>query len=109
MRIAYSYIRFSTPEQARGDSSRRQLDASSRYCEQHGLHLDDSLTLRDLGISAFKGRNVTHGTLGEFLKAVETGRVKPSAVLIVESLDRLSRAEVLAALTLFTRIIEAGV
>ena len=34
---AYSYIRFSTPEQAEGDSLRRQLEDSIAYAEEHGL------------------------------------------------------------------------
>ena len=33
---AYSYIRFSTPEQANGDSFRRQTELSNRYAEQGG-------------------------------------------------------------------------
>ena len=51
MKRAYSYIRFSTPEQLKGDSLRRQLETSRAYAEKHGLLLDDSL--RDIGIAAF--------------------------------------------------------
>lgn len=106
---AYSYIRFSTPEQARGDSLRRQLDASVAYAEQHGLVLDDQLKLRDLGVSAFRRANVEKGKLGAFIQAVEAGLVLPGSYLLVESLDRLSRAEVLAALTTFTNLINLGI
>ena len=49
MKVAYSYIRFSTPEQMKGDSLRRQLEASRKYAAEHDLVLDD--TLRDLGKS----------------------------------------------------------
>jgi len=37
--IAYSYIRFSTPEQLKGDSLRRQLEKSQNYADEHGLDL----------------------------------------------------------------------
>lgn len=51
MTQAYSYIRFSTPEQSKGDSLRRQTEATTRYCEQHDLCLDTDLSFKDLGKS----------------------------------------------------------
>ena len=54
-----------------------------------------------MGVSAFRGRNAKVGALAGFLKAVETGQVKPGSALIIESLDRLSRDEVGEALELF--------
>ena len=47
---AYSYLRFSTPEQMGGDSFRRQWDAAKRYAERRGLDLDLKLTFHDLGV-----------------------------------------------------------
>jgi DNA invertase Pin-like site-specific DNA recombinase len=44
---AYSYIRFSTPEQSKGDSLRRQLEKSKKYAEENGLILDSSLMSAD--------------------------------------------------------------
>ena len=58
MITAYSYIRFSTPEQMKGDSLRRQLESSRSIAKAKGWHLDESL--RDLGISAFKGAKQVH-------------------------------------------------
>jgi DNA invertase Pin-like site-specific DNA recombinase len=49
MTTAYSYIRFSNPEQAAGDSLRRQTERAAEYCRQRGWKLDVALTLRDLG------------------------------------------------------------
>ena len=72
---AYSYIRFSTPEQQNGDSFRRQAELSQAYADLHGLILDERLTYRDLGVSAFDRSNVRAGQLGAFLKAVEDGLV----------------------------------
>ena len=107
--IAYSYVRFSTPQQLKGDSLRRQLEASVRYVTENSLVLDETLNLRDLGISAFRGKNVERGALGAFIKAIETGKVKKGSYLIVESLDRLSREEVIDALEIFLKIIRAGI
>ena len=70
---AYSYIRFSTTEQQKGDSLHRQLSMSKEYCQQKGLVLDESLTLRDLGVSAWRGRNVKQGALGAFLRGRGNG------------------------------------
>lgn len=106
---AYSYIRFSTPQQLMGDSLRRQLEASARYVSENGLVLDETLNLHDLGISAYRGKNVERGALGAFIKAIEAGRVKVGSYLIVESLDRLSRTEVIDALEPFLKIIRAGI
>ena len=106
---AYSYIRMSTPSQLKGDSLRRQLEASTRYAEEKGLVLDTTLDLKDLGLSAYSGKNRTHGALGLFLKLVEEGRIEKGSTLIVESLDRLSREQVLSALGQFTSIISAGI
>lgn len=106
---AYSYIRFSTPEQLKGDSLRRQLQASEDYCRKNGIELDTTLSMRDLGISAFRGQHRTKGALSEFLKLIELGKIPTGSILIIESLDRLSREQTLDALSLFTQIIQAGI
>ena len=105
---AYSYIRFSTPEQANGDSFRRQTELSNRYAEDHGLNLDTSLSLCDFGVSGFTGENRSKGALALFLKAVETGRVPAGSFLLVESLDRLSRDTMSERMSLFIGLINAG-
>lgn len=107
--IAYSYLRFSNLEQSSGDSFRRQTEASEKYASEHGLILDKTLKLHDLGLSAFDKTNVIRGQLGGFLKAIEAGRVAVGSYLLVESLDRLSRAQVLDALQQFIAILNSGV
>lgn len=107
--VAFSYIRFSSPAQMEGDSLRRQTEASEEYAQQHGLYIDHSLHLQDLGISAYHGKNATEGKLAGFLSAIQTGHVPPGATLLVESLDRLSRDQVTEALTQFLNIINAGI
>lgn len=108
-RIAYSYIRFSSAEQRKGDSLRRQTALSEEYAAANNLTLDDTLSLLDLGVSAYKGANRTEGALKRFLDAVETGRVKPGSWLLVESLDRLSRDTLDNALTLFLQLLQSGI
>ena len=97
----------STDVQLKGDSLRRQMDASASYAAAHDLELVEDL--RDIGISAFKGANVAGGALGRFLKAASGGKVPRGSYLLVESLDRISRQEIRKSLSLFLQIIEAGI
>ncbi|MCO2549229.1 recombinase family protein [Pseudomonas aeruginosa] len=109
---AYSYIRFSSPEQSRGDSQRRQREAAAKYAEEHNLELvlDKDYQFFDAGISAYKGRNSTHeGKLRRFYDYVKDGRIKNGSYLLVESLDRLSREDVLIALPRFIDLLNEGV
>jgi DNA invertase Pin-like site-specific DNA recombinase len=109
---AYSYLRYSSPQQAAGDSARRQTEATADWCRRHGVQLDTSLSLRDEGVSAFKGRHRTNPdrhALAAFLCAVKSGRVPAGSFLVVESLDRLSREDIRPALTLLLNLIDAGV
>lgn len=105
----YSYVRFSDPRQATGDSVRRQTAYAEKWAKDHGMTLDDTLTLRDAGLSAYHQRHVIQGALGVFLAAVSDGRVPAGSVLVVESFDRLSRANYKAAQKQLDRIIDAGV
>ena len=109
MTLAYSYIRFSTAEQAKGDSLRRQIELREKYLEGKNLVLDKTLTMNDLGGSAFNGANAETGAFGTFLEAVSNGKVPRGSFLLVESLDRLSRAPVDFALEMFLGIIRKGV
>ncbi|MDP2025630.1 recombinase family protein [Sulfuriferula sp.] len=106
---AYSYIRFSSVKQQKGDSVERQTRLSETYAAKHGLELDTDLNMRDLGISAFDGSNLKKGALGQFLRLVEEGRIPRGSYLLVESLDRLSRDKVMDALSIFTDILRAGI
>ena len=109
MRRAYSYLRFSHPRQMKGDSRRRQTAFADQVAKKMGAILDDSLSLQDLGVSAFRGKNVKVGALSEFLDAVQTGRVSRGSILIVENIDRLSRNKVGIALQLFIQLLNHGI
>jgi len=75
----------------------------------HGLELDRSLSLKDLGVSAFRGQNAELGRLGYFLQAIKKGIVPPGSFLLVESLDRISRQTVLSAIDTLRLILSEGV
>jgi DNA invertase Pin-like site-specific DNA recombinase len=109
---AYSYIRFSHPAQAQGDSLRRQTEAAAEWCQRHGMKLDGATKLRDLGKSAFSGRhreNPDRNALAAFLKLVEQGKVPRGSHLVIENLDRLSREHIQPALLLVLNLLQAGI
>lgn len=105
----YSYIRFSDARQAIGASAERQAAYAARWAAEHGMVLDEQLTLRDEGLSAYHQRHVSRGALGVFLAAVEAGQVPRDSVLVVEGLDRLSRAEPIQAQAQMANIVNAGI
>lgn len=109
MPLVYSYLRFSDPNQAAGSSADRQAEYAQRWATERGMVLDESLSMRDEGLSGYHQRHVTHGAMGVFLRAVEDGRIEAGSVLIVEAFDRLSRAEPLKAQAQLTQIIHAGI
>lgn len=106
---AFSYIRFSSKKQQKGESFRRQSEFAVEVCRENGWVLDETLTLSDLGVSAFRGANAKVGALAEFLEAIRIGRVLRGSFLIIESIDRLSRNKVGEALQLFISILNSGV
>jgi DNA invertase Pin-like site-specific DNA recombinase len=106
MAVAYSYVRFSTPAQSLGDSARRQVEAAE-YAATRGLTLDT--TMRDEGLSGYAGEHVAGGALGRFLARVRVLEVPAGATLIVEAMDRLSRQDVVTALSQFLDLIKAGI
>ncbi|MEZ8618264.1 recombinase family protein [Vibrio splendidus] len=106
MTTAYSYIRFSSTTQSQGDSLRRQTQLAQEYCLKHYLTLSEQ-SFQDLGVSAFDSSNtIEDNGLGQFLKALEEGVIPRGSFLLVESLDRLSRAKVQTALRQLLNIID---
>ena len=109
---AYSYVRFSSPAQADGDSIRRQNELRDQWVKRAGVLLDTSLTLRDDGVSAYTGAhrvNPDRNALAAFLELVRRGRIPRGSFLVVEALDRLSREHIRPALTLLLNLIESGI
>lgn len=111
-KTAYSYIRYSSPAQQAGRSQARQIEACERWCKEHGLTLaqGDDYRFLDAGLSGWKGDHAgDNGQLARFVSNVEDGTIKAGSVLIVESLDRLSREEVPTALIRFMQLLSKGI
>lgn len=112
MPIAYSYKRFSSDQQSQGDSLRRQTELARRYIDENrelGLILDTALNLTDLGVSAFKGDNMTTGALGTFLDAVYQGHIPKGSYLLIEAFDRFSRQQANIAAGELLSLINRGI
>lgn len=110
MPVAFSYLRFSTPQQWAGDSLRRQAQARQDWLVAHpGVQLDRSLVMTDAGRSAFKRKNWDNYALARFVECIKSGQVKPGSFLLVENLDRLSREDAGEATELFLSIVNKGV
>src|SRR5262245_25916913 len=107
---AYSYQRFSSPEQGKGDSLRRQDELRDAWLRRHLVTLDTELEFRDEGVSGWRGANRSDtAALGQFLRLVNDGKIPKGSYLIVESLDRLSREHVQEALRLLLNLTAAGI
>lgn len=111
---AYSYIRFSTLEQQKGQSLKRQKEMRTRYLKAHPeLGLDETKTFRDLGKGAFHGMNVSSGALGAFLAGLEETdpekKIGKNSVLLVEAIDRISRQNPWDAVDVIKKITKHGI
>lgn len=101
---AYSYIRYSSPQQAKGDSFRRQFSATQTYCEKNNYELDTELAVyQELGVSGVDG---DQENLKRFIADCEIGKVKKGSLLIVENLDRLSRKKINKAMRQFLHLLD---
>ncbi len=111
MPIAYSYTRFSSERQAKGDSLKRQTAMAERYIREHPeLELTLSpMSLSDEGMSAYRGANVKRGALAAFLKAVEEEEIKSGSYLLVENFDRLSRQDPVTSIRQLTDLTLSGI
>jgi DNA invertase Pin-like site-specific DNA recombinase len=103
----YSYARFSSAAQAKGDSLRRQFDAAEKYATEHGLELDTPFV--DRGLSGYTGANRDKGDLKKFLDMIEAGMIPRGSYLLVDSMDRLSRLKPTEAANQLLGIALAGV
>lgn len=106
---AYSYVRMSRDTQLKGDSLRRQREASQTYADRHGLDLVDDFGMEDLGVSGWRGENLQSGNLGRFLNAVKSGEVKKGSYLLVEAFDRISRLPPVQALQPVLDLVNNGI
>lgn len=104
--VAISYGRVSSGKQVLKRGLGRQDDSAERWCADESYYLDTSFV--DKGMSAYRGKNATEGELARFVQLAEAGTWQPGTVLVVEHVDRLSRADLDAAQMLFRRILDTG-
>lgn len=110
---AYSYRRFSSAEQKKGRSADRQMQGCVKWCADNGVELATGKehTFLDEGKSAFKGQQLDeeNGQLARFIRLVDNKSIPAGSYLVVESLDRLGRDQVPAALTRFMKLLSKGI
>ena len=110
----WPYIRFSSEEQKKGDSLRRQQELIERFAARpeivaEGAEIDTSLNLNDLGVSGFTGKNVLQGRFKTFLDAVDSGIVKAGDYLAVEALNRITRLDPMESLPILMGLMSKGI
>ena len=106
-RSAIIYARFSTSEQSKGYSLRRQQELGLAFATEQEWSVEKNIT--DEGRSAFHGTNRLEGSaLHQFELEARNGLHK-GKVLVVENIDRLSRQGAKAAAQLIWGLNENGV
>ena len=81
----------------------RQLEAAEAWAAARP-DIELNTTLRDLGVSAFKGDNRVKGALASFLERIKQGQIERGSYFLLESFDRLSRESESQAIHLLTGI-----
>lgn len=103
----FSYIRFSSRQQAKGDSLRRQMEIAPKVASQKGWLLREDLCAKNLGFSAYKGSNLD--TINGIIKAAQQGKIPHGTVMIIEALDRLTRLSLDDAHQLLRSVLLSGI
>ncbi|WP_028863972.1 recombinase family protein [Psychromonas aquimarina] len=103
---AYIYSRISSKHQTTGHGLDRQQELALEYANRLNFNISTE-TFNDIA-SGYHGKQMA-GKLGLLIEAVNTGRIQPPAVLIVESLDRLGREHEVEALSRLLDLINAGI
>ncbi|MEZ8692723.1 hypothetical protein BCU88_19620 [Vibrio splendidus] len=102
---AYIYSRVSKAIQAEeGEGISRQINRAHQFLEminicrvrdQQPIYEEVDEQIIDKGLSAYVGANtVENAGLGAFLEAAKSGKIPPGSLLVVETVDRISRLEV---------------
>lgn len=115
-RKTYGYCRVSSGKQLDGNGMSRQQKMLLKYIHNYKdtknlgyqLSIDDFSWILQPGQSAFKGYNLEEGVLAEFIKEAIAGKHKNSCLLI-ENIDRFSRATPAKSALNFLAVTNAGV
>lgn len=109
MKRAIAYLRFSSLQQVQGDSVRRQKKLIEEWLKNNKGYYLDPVTFEDLGLSAYRGKHAISGAFSEFMEAVQHDLIETGSVLLIESLDRLSREKIGDATERLRAILKAGI
>lgn len=104
------YARVSSGKQIDGLSLSFQNDTCllDNIAKQYQTTISD-LFYQDAGVSSFKGKNAKDGELSKLLSDIDNGTIKGGDIVVMRSLDRLSRQKLTASEVLYNSIISAGV
>jgi len=105
----YSYKRISTSKQQKGSGLRQQDDTV--LLEELSLKYNIPISnekFKDIAKSAFHGQHL-NADLGRFISLIDTGYIKKGSILVISSLDRLSRQSVNLAQETLLSIVNRGV
>ncbi|MFM5360002.1 recombinase family protein [Aeromonas veronii] len=86
---AWLYARFSSSQQADGDSINRQVKAAQQWCGTNGVELQET-SFRDLGVSGWK--SIKRPMFEQLIKAMSEGKIPRGSYVLFESTDRLRAA-----------------
>ncbi|EHR1002464.1 recombinase family protein [Vibrio parahaemolyticus] len=105
----YNYARVSTTKQTKGVGleTQQQRSVLENLSQEHNLPIHDE-NFVDQGLSAYHGKH-KDGAFGVVLSRIESGEIASGSILVVFSLDRLSRETVNVAMEQFLSIINRGV
>tara|TARA_R110001583_G_C5636823_1_gene407577 strand:+ start:84 stop:1727 length:1644 start_codon:yes stop_codon:yes gene_type:complete len=104
----YPYARVSATSQLSGTGLSQQTDPQQleQLSTMYNLPIEDGI--QDLGKSAYHGEHLKH-ELGVFLQAIKQGDIATDSILVVYSLDRLSRLQLGFAKQIYLDLTNAGV
>lgn len=104
-----NYARVSSTKQLQGVGLETQLQSEvlENLSLEHGLPIHSEAFI-DQGLSAYHGDHKT-GELGRLLSHIEEGKIASGSILVVYSLDRLSREKVSLAMSDLLYILNRGI
>ncbi|MEH0690280.1 recombinase family protein, partial [Vibrio cholerae] len=105
----YNYARVSTTKQLKGVGleTQQQRSVLERLSQEHNLPIHDE-DFVDEGLSAYHG-NHKDGEFGAIISRVESGEIAHGSILVVFSLDRISREATNVAMAQLLDFINKGV
>jgi DNA invertase Pin-like site-specific DNA recombinase len=108
--IIVQYRRVSSKSQIDGTGLEQQSDTNilRKLSGEHKLPISDKV-YEDIAVSSFKSKNFTEGDLGRLVNDCQSGLIPPRSIVVMFSLDRLSRDDVNIGQEILLRIINSGV